>query len=237
MTQHNIPEVLELQQRCCDNLKSHKTHSPSRLIVHPFLAALHCKVTAKGLAPAEWLRHAVIGTVPACVLHQCQGDAWVDRVLRVSPCHGFILKWNTRTTWESLLRRSSLQHKHCILQCNVYFQASEGIVTVPSLEFYQQTGCVCMCVCGVCVCVCVWCVYVCGVCVCVCVCGVWVCVCICACGVCRCVCMCVWCMCVWCVYVCVCVGVRICVCMCVCGVYMCGVCMSSGKVSVISRNC
>jgi len=75
VTQHHNPEVLKLHQRYCDDLKSHKTHLPSRLIVHPILAALHCKVTAKVLAPAEWLRHAVIGTVPACVLHQCQGDA------------------------------------------------------------------------------------------------------------------------------------------------------------------
>jgi hypothetical protein len=66
---------MNLQESCCDDLKSRKTHSPARLIVHPFLAALHCKVTAKVLAPTEWLRHAVIGTVPARVLHQRQGDA------------------------------------------------------------------------------------------------------------------------------------------------------------------
>ena len=112
---HHIPEVLKLHQRRCDNLKSHKRHSPSCLIVHPLFAALHCKVTAKVLAPAEWLRHAVIGTVPACVLHQCQGDAWVNRVLCVSSCHGFILKWNvmiqfTASECNDLLLGCTLTH-------------------------------------------------------------------------------------------------------------------------------
>ena len=144
-TQHHIPLSSVSSATLLWWSQTHKTYSLSHLIVHPVLATLHCEVTARVLAPAEWLRHAVIGTVPACVLHQCQSDAWVNRILRVSPCHGFILKWNTCTAWEGLLSWSSLQHIFIsTVQCNVCFQASEGISTVPSVQSYQQT-CACMC--------------------------------------------------------------------------------------------
>lgn len=68
------------------------------LEVHPFFTTLHSKVTAQVPAPHEGLCHAVVGAIPARVLHQSKSQAGVDGVLGVRSRHSFILMGITKRT-------------------------------------------------------------------------------------------------------------------------------------------
>lgn len=60
-------------------------------VVHPLLAGFANKVTAESFAPAQRLRHRVVGFVPASVLHERQRHSRIHWILSVSPRHSFIL--------------------------------------------------------------------------------------------------------------------------------------------------
>lgn len=65
---------------------------PGTVRVDPVLAALHGERTAEVAAPAQRRRHAVVGLVPAGVLHQGERDAREHRTLRVRAGHRLVLR-------------------------------------------------------------------------------------------------------------------------------------------------
>lgn len=68
--------------------------SPLSLCIHPELATLHHKVTAEAPAPVQPLGQAVVGSVPAAVLHDGQREARKHSVLGVGAGHRLVLKVN-----------------------------------------------------------------------------------------------------------------------------------------------
>lgn len=70
--------------------------TPLPLSVHPELAALHDEVAAEAAAPVQPLGQAVVGPVPAAILHDGQRQPRKHPVLSVGARHGLILREEER---------------------------------------------------------------------------------------------------------------------------------------------
>lgn len=77
-------------------MSSRRSWSPLSLSVHPEFAALHDEVAAEAAAPVQPLSQAVVGSVPAAVLHDGQREPRKHPVLGVGARHRLVLRERER---------------------------------------------------------------------------------------------------------------------------------------------